>query len=152
MCSDEQIFVIKCSPWHQPWRSFCRRAVDLTGSKKALHVNSKVTLTVNGNFCSSMSRYEHGRSFLSTRRDGLHWYSLSYIHYDVTEAPGGKRRTPRHRHAKQLHVFLLEQAVHGVRWRHLYHSNLSCTEIAMRLGGSQNKCTLRDWCICGFFK
>ena len=47
-----------------------------TGTKKALHVNSKVTLTVNGNFCSSFSRNEHERSFLSTRRDGVH--SLTY--------------------------------------------------------------------------
>ena len=70
-----------------------------TGSKKALHVNRKVTLTVNGNFCSSMSRYEHDRSFLLTPRDGLHW--LTYIHYDGEEAR--MRRTPRHRHAKQLH-------------------------------------------------
>ena len=27
-----------------------------------------------------------------------------------------------------------------------------CTEIAMRLGGSQNKCALRDWSISGSFK
>ena len=31
-----------------------------------------MTLTVNGNFCSSISRNEHERSFMSTRRDGLH--------------------------------------------------------------------------------
>ena len=46
-----------------------------------------------------MSRYEHDRSFLSTRRDGVH--SLTYIHYDGAEAR--MRRTPRHRHAQQLH-------------------------------------------------
>ena len=75
-------------------------AVDLNRhKKKALHVNSKVTLTVNGNFCSSISRNEHERSFMSTRRDGLH--SFTYIHYDGAEAR--MPRTPRHRHAKQLH-------------------------------------------------
>ena len=69
-----------------------------TGSKKkkALHVNSKVTLTVNGNFCSSMSRYEHDLLFNSPRRP-----PFTYIHFDGAEA--GMRRTPRHRHAKQLH-------------------------------------------------
>ena len=36
---------------------------------------------------------------MSTRRDGLH--SLTYIHYDGAEAR--MPRTPRHRHAKQLH-------------------------------------------------
>ena len=36
---------------------------------------------------------------LSTRRNGLH--SLTYTHYDGAEAR--MRRTPRHRHAKQLH-------------------------------------------------
>ena len=71
-----------------------------TGTKKVIHVNSKVTLTVNGNFCSSISRNEHERSFLSTRRDGLH--SLTYIHYDGAEARVRRLGTPRHRHAKQL--------------------------------------------------
>ena len=36
---------------------------------------------------------------MSTRPDGLH--SLTYIHYDGAEAR--MPRTPRHRHAKQLH-------------------------------------------------
>ena len=36
---------------------------------------------------------------MSTRRDGLH--SLTCIHYDGAEAH--MPRTPRHRHAKQLH-------------------------------------------------
>ena len=31
-------------------------------------------------------------------------------------------------------------------------SLVPCTEIAMRLGGSQNKCALSNWCICGSFK
>ena len=69
------------------------------GTKKALHVNSKGTLTVKGNFCSSISRNEHELSFLSTRRDGLH--SLTYRHYDEAEAR--MRRTPRHRHEEQWH-------------------------------------------------
>ena len=100
MSSEEPIFVIKSSPCQQPWRSVCRRGCrPQQAQKKALHVNSKVTLTVNGNFCSSISRNEHGRSFMSTRRDGLH--SLTYIHYDGAEAH--MPRTPRHRHAKQLH-------------------------------------------------
>ena len=70
-----------------------------TGAEKALHVNSKVTLTVSGNFCSSISRNEQERSFLSTRRDGLH--SLTYIHYHGAEAR--MPQTPRHHHAKHLH-------------------------------------------------
>ena len=75
-------------------------AVDLNRfKKKALHVNSKVTLTVNGNFCSSMSRYEHDRSFLSTHRDSLR--SLIYIHYGGAEVH--MLRTSRQHHAKQLH-------------------------------------------------
>ena len=100
MCSEEPIFVIKSSPCQLPWRLFCRRGCrPQQAQKKAFHVNSKVTLTVNGNFCSSISRNEHERSFVSTRRDGLH--SLTYIHYDGAEAR--MPRTPRHRHAKQLH-------------------------------------------------
>ena len=100
MSSEEPIFVIKSSPCQQPWRSFCRRGCrPQQAQKKALHVNSKVTLTVNGNFCSSISRNELERSFMSTPRDGLH--SLTYIHYDGAEAR--MPQTPRHRHAKQLH-------------------------------------------------
>ena len=48
-----------------------------TGTKKAIHVNSKVRLTVHDNFCSSISRKEHDRTFLSPRHNGLH--SLTYI-------------------------------------------------------------------------
>ena len=69
------------------------------GTKKVLHVNNKVTLTLNGSFCSSISRNEPERSFLSTCRDGLH--SLTYKHYNGAEAR--VRRTPRRRHAKQWH-------------------------------------------------
>ena len=67
-----------------------------TGTKKGPSCQQQSD-TVNGNFCSSISRNEHERSFLSSRRDGLH--SLSYIHYDGTEAR--MPRTQRHRHAKQ---------------------------------------------------
>ena len=50
--------------------------------------------------CEGMlSQINMERSFMSTRRDGLH--SLTYIHYDGAEAR--MPRTPRHRHAKQLH-------------------------------------------------
>ena len=67
MCAEKPIFVIKSSPCQQPWRSFCSRGCrPQQAQKKALHVNSKVTLTVNGNFCSSISRNEHERSFMST--------------------------------------------------------------------------------------
>ena len=70
-----------------------------TGTKKALPVNSKVTLTVNGNLCSSISRNEHERSFLSTRREGLH----SQTNIEQNGAEARTRRTQRRRHAKQLH-------------------------------------------------
>ena len=76
-----QFFEIKSSPCHQPWCSFCRRGCwPQQVQNKALLVNSKGPLTLNGNFCSSISRNEHERSFLSTltRGDGLH--SLTYIH------------------------------------------------------------------------
>ena len=46
-----------------------------------------------------MSRYKHDRSFLSTRRDGLH--SLTYKHYGGAEAR--MRRTPLHRRAKHVY-------------------------------------------------
>ena len=69
-----------------------------TGTKKGFHVNSKERLTVNGNFCSSIWRNEHERSFLPTIRRGLH--ALTHIHYDDAEARKLMRRTPRHHHAK----------------------------------------------------
>ena len=94
-----QFLQSKVAPGNSPDVQSAEGAVDLNRHKKGLHVNSKVTLTVNGNFCSSISRNEHERSFMSTRRDGLH--SLTYIHYDGAEAR--MPRTPRHRHAKQLH-------------------------------------------------
>ena len=101
MCSEEPIFVIKSSPCQQPRLTFIlqKGLSTSTGTKKALHVDSKVTFTVNGNFCWSISRNEHERSFMPARRDGLH--SLTYIHYNGAEAR--MPRTPHHRHAKQLH-------------------------------------------------
>ena len=98
MCSEKPTFSIKNSPYHWPWCSLCKRGCrPQQVQKKAYHVKSKERLTMNGNFCSSILRNEHERSFLPNIRHGLH--SLTHIHSD--EAKAHMRRTPRHLHAKQ---------------------------------------------------
>ena len=78
--------------------TFQKKLPTSSGTKQALHVNSKMRLMANGNFYLAISIKEHGRSFLSRR---LH--SLTCIQYDRGEAP--LCRTPHHRHAKQWHGY-----------------------------------------------
>ena len=77
MCSETSIFVIKRSLQNTLMSILQKGLSTSTGTKKAVHINSKVRLTVHRNFCSSTSRNEHERS-LSTRQCGPH--SLAYKH------------------------------------------------------------------------